>query len=184
MNLSTYVAGHQAAIGSLVAIESNVLMALNWIVSSFKSGGKILIAGNGGSASDAQHLAGELVGRYKKNRRPLGAVALCADSAILTCIGNDFGYDDIFSRQIQAIGNDTDVFLAFSTSGNSANIVSALETANAMGIRSILFTGRMGGVAVHKADLVLAVDSDKTAYIQEGHLAIYHFICEQVDHAF
>src|SRR5262245_12479365 len=146
-------------------------------------GHMLLACGNGGSATDAQHLAEELIGRYRANRRALPAVALTADSAALTCIANDFGYDQVFARQVEALARPGDLLVCFSTSGNSPNVLAALHTARAQGARSVALLGKDGGAARALADLALVVANDDTARIQEAHLQVLHYICEVVEEA-
>jgi D-sedoheptulose 7-phosphate isomerase len=146
-------------------------------------GHMLLTCGNGGSATDAQHLAEELIGRYRANRRALPAVALTADSAALTCIANDFGYDAVFARQVAGLARPGDLLLCFSTSGNSPSIVEALRAARACGASTIALLGKDGGAARGLADLALVVSSDDTARIQEAHLQVLHYICEVVEAA-
>lgn len=146
-------------------------------------GHMLLTCGNGGSATDAQHLAEELIGRYRANRRALPAVALTADSAALTCIANDFGYDHVFARQVEGLARPGDLLVCFSTSGNSPNVVAALEAARARGARSVALLGKDGGAARGLADLALVVASVDTARIQEAHLQVLHYICEVVEQA-
>ena len=146
-------------------------------------GGTLYTAGNGGSSTDAQHLAEELIGRYRSNRRALPAVSLTADSSVLTCIANDFGYEAIFSRQIEGLMRPGDVLVVFSTSGNSPNIVAALEAARARGGNTIALLGKTGGACRGLADLELIVASNNTARIQEAHLQVLHYICEVVEAA-
>jgi D-sedoheptulose 7-phosphate isomerase len=145
------------------------------------AGHLLLTCGNGGSATDAQHLAEELIGRYRINRRALPAVALTADTAALTCIANDFGYDQVFSRQVEALARPGDLLLCFSTSGSSPNIVAALEAARTRGVASVALLGKDGGAARGLADLALVVASADTARIQEAHLQVLHYICEVVE---
>jgi D-sedoheptulose 7-phosphate isomerase len=147
------------------------------------SGHMLLTCGNGGSATDAQHLAEELIGRFRSNRRALPAVALTADTAALTCIANDFGYDAVFARQVEGLARPGDLLICFSTSGNSANISAALQAARARGAGAIALLGKDGGPARALADLALVVASDDTARIQEAHLQILHYICEVVEAA-
>ena len=148
-------------------------------------GGHLLLTcGNGGSATDAQHLAEELIGRYRSNRRALPAVALTADTAALTCIANDFGFDDVFSRQIEGLARPGDLLLCFSTSGGSPNILAALRAARARGAGTIALLGKDGGAAKDLADLALVVAASDTARIQEAHLQILHYICEAVEATF
>ena len=142
--------------------------------------GKLLVAGNGGSASDAMHLAEELVARFEKNRRGLAAIALC-DPTVLTCAGNAFGFENVFSRQVEALGNAGDVLIVFSTSGNSGNIVRAVEAAKSQGLVTVAFLGRDGGKLRGACDIELIVPATKSHRIQEGHKVLYHTLCEWVD---
>ena len=143
----------------------------------------LLTCGNGGSATDAQHLAEELIGRYRGNRRALPAVSLAADVSALTCIANDFGYDAVFARQLEGLGKPGDVLVCFSTSGNSPNITAALRAARAAGVFSIALLGKDGGAARALADLPLVVQASDSARIQEAHLQVLHYICEVVEQA-
>jgi len=144
------------------------------------AGRKVLTAGNGGSASDAMHLAEELVVRFVKNRRAFAAVALC-DPTVITCAGNDFGYESIFSRQVEALGKKGDVLIVFSTSGNSTNIVRALELAKSQGLVTAGLLGKDGGKAKSLCDIPLVVPASAPHRIQEGHKILYHTLCEWVD---
>ena len=150
-------------------------------INTFKKDGKLLIAGNGGSAADAQHFAGELVSRFLFDRPALSATALTTDSSILTAIGNDYGYEDVFARQIQAHGRSGDVFIAISTSGNSANILKAIQTAKAIGLVVIGLTGRSGGKMKDMCDVCLCAPSDSTPRIQECHLFFEHTLCACIE---
>lgn len=150
-------------------------------INTFKKDGKILIAGNGGSAADSQHFAGELVSRFHFDRPALSAIALTTDSSILTAIGNDYGYEDVFARQIQAHGRSGDVFIAISTSGNSANILKAIQTAKAIGLVVIGLTGRSGGKMKDMCDVCLCAPSDSTPRIQECHLFFEHTLCACIE---
>jgi D-sedoheptulose 7-phosphate isomerase len=154
------------------------------LVTAFQNGRKLLVFGNGGSAADAQHLCGELVVRFQKNRRALPAVALCCDSAVVTACGNDFSFNDIFARQIQALGLAGDVALGISTSGNSPNVAEGLRVARHQGLSTVLLTGPQPGAAAEFCDLVLAAPAPCTARIQELHLASYHAVCELVEAQF
>lgn len=151
------------------------------VVDSFKKGGKLMIAGNGGSAGDAQHLAAEFVNRFEIERPPLPALSLTTDSSNLTSIGNDYSFDQVFSKQIRALGKANDVFLAISTSGNSQNILKAVEAAEHGGLKVIILTGKGGGLLANKGDVLINVDADKTARIQEVHITFCHVLCELVD---
>lgn len=156
--------------------------AAGLVVEAFKAGGKLLLAGNGGSAADAQHLAAEFVNRFVIERPPLPALALTTDTSTLTSIGNDYSFDETFSKQVRALGRDADVLLAISTSGTSPNVVKAVEVARSMGMRTIALTGKSGGKLASIADVCLNVDSRSTARIQEVHITAGHIICELVDH--
>ena len=153
----------------------------NKCIASYLNNGKLLIAGNGGSAADAQHFAGELVSRFNFDRPPLSAIALTTDSSILTAIGNDYGYVDVFARQIQAHGRAGDVFIAISTSGNSPNILKAIETAKSIGLVVIGLTGRSGGKMKDMCDVCLCAPSDSTPRIQECHLFFEHTLCACIE---
>lgn len=150
-------------------------------VRAYRERRKLLIAGNGGSAADAQHFAGELVGRFYFDRPALAATALTTDTSILTAIGNDYGYEDIFSRQIQAHGEQGDVFIAISTSGNSPNIIKAIHYAKALGMTVIGLTGQSGGTMKPLCDICFCVPSNSTPRIQEGHLLIEHSLCACIE---
>ena len=155
------------------------------MVDCLKSGGKIMACGNGGSAADAQHFAAELIGRFEREREELAAIALTTDSSILTAVGNDYSYDDIFSKQVRGLGKKGDILLGISTSGNSKNVVKAIEAAKKMGIKIIAFTGNGGGkiaTLLDKDDIHLCVPSTRTARIQETHLVLLHGLCDGVDH--
>ncbi|MAR99876.1 MAG: phosphoheptose isomerase [Nitrosomonadales bacterium] len=141
----------------------------------------IFWCGNGGSASDSQHIAAELVGRFKKDRRALKSIALTTDTSILTSVGNDYGFENIFSRQLEGLGSSGDILVAISTSGNSENILKVLQTAKELGIISILLTGKNGGKAKQIADHSLVVKSDNTARIQEVHILVGHIICDLIE---
>lgn len=150
-------------------------------VRAYREQRKLLIAGNGGSAADAQHFAGELVSRFYFDRPALAAIALTTDTSILTAIGNDYGYEDIFSRQIQAHGRSGDVFIAISTSGNSPNIIKAMQEAKALGMIVIGLTGQSGGAMKPLCDICFCIPSNSTPRIQEGHLLIEHSLCACIE---
>ncbi len=154
------------------------------VVRALEKGGKILTCGNGGSATDAAHLAEELIGRFRNTRRALPAVNLCADGAALTCIANDFGFDEIFARQVAGLGVEDDVLVAFTTSGNSPNINHALEIAHKLGLFTIALTGKTGGEAAKLADLEIRIPHQASERIQEIHTFVLHAMCEAVEHAF
>ncbi|MBT8524347.1 D-sedoheptulose 7-phosphate isomerase [Polynucleobacter paneuropaeus] len=160
---------------------ATVSAAANTCIDCLKNGGKILLAGNGGSAADAQHIAGEFVSRFMFDRPGLSAIALTTDTSILTAIGNDYGYEKLFARQVQALGRKGDVLIAYSTSGKSPNILEALKVANAADITTIGFTGNRGGPMHDLCDHTLAVPSPDTPKIQEGHLVLGHILCGIVE---
>ena len=158
--------------------------AVELMFSALSNGNRILACGNGGSADDCQHFAAELVGRFERERLPLPAIALTTDSSILTAIGNDYSFAEIFSKQVQAIGQAGDVLLAISTSGNSTNVVAAIEAALERDMRVVALTGKGGGVIAElltDADVHLCVPHDRTARIQEVHLLMIHCLCDGID---
>lgn len=148
---------------------------------ALNAGNKLLIAGNGGSAADAQHFAAEIVGRYMKERAAMAAIALTTDSSILTAVGNDYGFDQVFSRQVEGLGRPGDIFIGISTSGNSPNCVLALEKANALGLKTIALVGKTGGKMAEIAHTTVLVPSMETPRIQEAQEWIYHTWCEIID---
>jgi D-sedoheptulose 7-phosphate isomerase len=155
-----------------------IVEAASLISSCLQSGGKLLLFGNGGSAADAQHLAAEFVGRFLLERRALPAIALTTDSSILTAVGNDYGFEQVFARQIQALGRPGDIAIGISTSGNSPNVLEAMKTARSQGLRTIGLSGRDGGALAQAVDIAIVVKSDHTAQVQECHIAIGHLLCE------
>jgi D-sedoheptulose 7-phosphate isomerase len=157
--------------------------ALDHCISAYREGRKILIAGNGGSAADAQHFAGELLSRFYFDRPPLAAVALTTDSSVLTAIANDYGYEHVISRQVQALGVAGDIFIAISTSGNSPNILNALAQAKTQGLTTIGLSGHSGGKMKDLCDICLCVPSDCTPRIQECHLVLEHALCACIEEA-
>ncbi|WP_331351955.1 D-sedoheptulose 7-phosphate isomerase [Cellvibrio sp. UBA7671] len=177
--LATLIADIQAD----KALLNQVVQSAEAIVATLRNGGKVLIAGNGGSAADAQHIAGEFVSRFHYDRPGLAAIALTTDTSILTAIGNDYGYERLFSRQVQALGREGDVFIGISTSGNSANVIAAFEEARKLQLTTIGFTGVMGGKMAEMCDITLRMPSKETPKIQEGHIAIGHIICGLVEAA-
>jgi D-sedoheptulose 7-phosphate isomerase len=165
--------------------QGDAIIALaGQMVKTIRQGGKILLFGNGGSAADAQHLAAEFVNRFLINRRPMAALALTTDSSVLTSIGNDFSFDEIFVKQVQALGKPEDLAVGISTSGGSVNVLKALEAAREIGMATAALTGGLagdGGAVGRAADFVLNVPSDKTPHIQEAHLWVEHLLCELVE---
>ena len=164
--------------GEFVALLGKIAAA---VATSLKGGGKILLCGNGGSAADAQHIAGELLSRYESDRAPLAAVALTTDTSVLTAIGNDYGYEHVFERQVLGLGRKGDVLLALSTSGRSPNILRALDAAKKNGLVTIGFTGQAGGDMASRCDLALRAPSDKTPVIQQIHITAAHVICGLIE---
>lgn len=166
-------------------MPEDIVRAINLMHHALTSEKKILACGNGGSAADAQHFAAELVGRFERERRELPAIALSTDSSILTAIANDYSYEVIFSKQVRALGQAGDVLLGISTSGNSANVIAAIEAAHLKGMSVIAFTGKDGGKiknSLKNSDVHLCVPADRTARIQETHLLLLHCLCDGVDH--
>src|SRR4030067_3285129 len=159
-----------------------IIQSAEVIADAFKADRKLLICGNGGSAADAQHIAAEFVNRFMIERPPLPAVALSTDTSIITSIGNDYSFDQIFSKQIKAIGREGDVLLAISTSGESKNVITAVKVARDMGIKTIGLTGKGGGKMANMVDILLNVDSDVTPRIQEVHITAGHIICDLINH--
>lgn len=151
------------------------------IVTALRDGGRVFLFGNGGSAADAQHIAAEFVNRFLMERETLPAIALTTDTSVLTSIGNDRGFEDIFARQVAALGREGDIAVALSTSGNSANVLKALQVARAKGMRTVGFTGRSGGRLRDCADMCFQAPSDKTPRIQEAHITVWHIICDLVE---
>ena len=166
-------------------MPEDIVRAINLMHQALTSEKKILACGNGGSAADAQHFAAELIGRFERERRELPAIALSTDSSILTAIANDYSYEVIFSKQVRALGQEGDVLLGISTSGNSANVIAAIEAAHLKGMSVIAFTGKDGGKiknVLKNSDVHLCVPAERTARIQETHLLLLHCLCDGVDH--
>jgi phosphoheptose isomerase len=181
-----------AVLGEAIALHERVrrgevqpiVAAAAAIVASLRGGGKLLVFGNGGSAADAQHVAAELVGRFQRERAALAAIALTTDTSVLTSIANDYAFDRVFVRQIEALGKPADVVLAISTSGGSGNVVAALARARQLGLRTIALTGCDGGEVGRAADVHINVPSPSTARVQEVHRTLLHVLCELVENAF
>ena len=151
------------------------------ITEALKNGNKVVLAGNGGSAADAQHFAGEMVGRFMMERNPLPAISLCVDPSVMTCIANDYGYEEVFARQIAGLGNSGDILIAISTSGNSENIIRAIEVAKQKSITVIGYLGKDGGKIKNMCDLSLVVPATKTPRIQEIHTFTTHILCKMIE---
>lgn len=172
---------HLALFRRLDAIEGDVARACAAVAEALRGGGKVMFCGNGGSAADSQHLAAEFTGRFIADRRPLAGLALSTDSSALTCIGNDYSFDEVFARQVAGLGRAGDCLVGISTSGNSRNVVRAFEEARAAGIVTVGLLGRDGGVLRALSDVAVVVPSDVTARIQEAHILIGHTICGQAE---
>ncbi len=161
-----------------------IVSAVKEMINVFERNGKVLFFGNGGSAADSQHIAAEFIGRFKKERRALPAIALTTDTSILTCLGNDYGFDVIFSRQIEGLGQKGDIAFGISTSGNSKNVIEGIKKAKDKGLTTISLTGCGGGELAQLTDISIIVPSKITARIQESHICIAHAICELVEDHF
>lgn len=166
-------------------LPEQVALGIVAMTNCLRAGGKVMACGNGGSAADAQHFTAELIGRFERERQELAAIALTTDSSILTAVANDYSYDEIFSKQVRGLGKQGDILLGISTSGNSKNVVKAIEAAKKMGIKIIALTGNGGGKIaslLDKDDIHLCAPSSRTARIQETHLVLLHSLCDGVDH--
>ena len=184
MNDTTFLTNlseHMALCQQLGTLDTSVSQAIQACVQSLQKGGKLMLCGNGGSAADSQHLAAEFTGRFIKDRPPIAAVALSTDTSALTCIGNDYSFNDIFARQVQALGKAGDCLIAISTSGNSGNVLAAVAAAKSLGISTIGLLGRNGGKLKAQCDISIVVPSQVTARIQEAHILIGHSLCGAVE---
>ena len=184
MNDNTFLTNlneHMALFQQLSGLDTSVSQAIQACVQSLQKGGKLMLCGNGGSAADSQHLAAEFTGRFIKDRPPIAAVALSTDTSALTCIGNDYSFNDIFARQVQALGKAGDCLIAISTSGNSGNVLAAVAAAQSLGISTIGLLGRDGGKLKAQCDVSIVVPSQVTARIQEAHILIGHSLCGAVE---
>jgi len=178
------VAASAAAVASLAGQADTIARMRELLVRALRAGRMVLAAGNGGSAAEAMHLAEELTGRYRSDRRPLPGLALASDGTALTCIGNDFGFDAVFARQVEALARPGDVLVVFSTSGNSANLVEAVAAARRRRARVATLLGKDGGRLAGRADVELIVRSNMTAHIQEAHQVVMHLLLEAVEREF
>lgn len=178
------IAKHKEALEFLEGNSKIIKEIASLFISTLKNKGKIIFMGNGGSAADAQHLVAELVGRFKKDRIPLAAIALSVNTSVLTAVGNDFGFENVFVRQIESLAKVTDLVIGISTSGRSKNIIKAMEKAKQLGIKTIGFLGKEGGELAKIVDLSLTVPIFDTPRIQEMHLLVGHIICEIVEKYF
>jgi D-sedoheptulose 7-phosphate isomerase len=180
-NLNNAIAEHQAMIAQLTTLIPQISQVAEELRTCLKRGGKILLMGNGGSAADSQHIAAEIVGRYKKERRGLAAIALTTDTSIITSVGNDYGYDYIFARQIEALCRPEDIVIGITTSGNSKNVVAAIEEAIKIGATTIGLTGGNGGKLSSLCKINLVMPSNDTPRIQEAHIFVGHSLCDLLE---
>jgi D-sedoheptulose 7-phosphate isomerase len=181
--LADAIVEHRGAIAAIEELSDDLGWAADIVAKAFADGGRLLVCGNGGSAADAQHIAAEFVGRYLKERAPFSAIALNANTSALTAIGNDYGFDEVFARQVHAHGRTGDVLLAISTSGTSPNVLAAVAAAREVGMTVIGLTGRDGGPLVDSCDVCLLVPVDSTPRIQEAHILLAHVLCGLVEDA-
>jgi D-sedoheptulose 7-phosphate isomerase len=175
------LAEHTLVLNLMASLEADLVAAADAVARAFSEGKKVLLCGNGGSAADAQHIACELVGRFFRERRAVPAIALTTDTSILTAVANDYSFDDVFARQVEAFGQPGDVLIAITTSGNSKNVIRAAEAARERGLIVIGLSGRTGGKLKELSDPCLCVPSDSTPRIQEMHILLGHILCEIVE---
>ncbi len=185
--VATHLADASATIKTMISKTMEEIIAAGDIISqAIMAGNKVLLCGNGGSAADAQHIAAELMGRFMAKRSPIAAIALTTDTSLLTAWTNDEGFETLFSRQVQGLGVAGDVLVAISTSGNSPNIIAAVEKAHQLQMRVVMFTGELGGKLIQRGtsqDVVIRVPSSDTQHIQEGHITVGHIVCTLVEQA-
>jgi D-sedoheptulose 7-phosphate isomerase len=183
MNWDTIAVEHLAVVDQVFNdLRPGIERLADELTGRLRAGGKVLVCGNGGSAADAQHIAGELVNRFLRERKPYACIALTTDTSVLTAIGNDYSYDQVFEKQVQALGRAGDVLIAISTSGRAANVLRAVAAARAQGVVTVALTGGTGGELAKAADHVLCVSCTRhTPRIQEGHLLIFHALCELLE---
>ncbi|MFO7713902.1 SIS domain-containing protein [Desulfosarcina sp.] len=179
--LSNLIDAHVRCLENLKTIAPDLKRTGALLLQCLLSGGKLLICGNGGSASDAQHFAAEIVGRFEKERRAYPAVALSTDTSILTAVGNDYGYDEVFARQVDGLGRAGDLLMGISTSGNSPNVIRAVKRAGSLGVKTVGLLGNDGGALKGLVDQAIVVDSATTARIQEAHIFILHYWAGQIE---
>lgn len=180
-DLKGQIVEHQRVVEALADQTELLEQIVDRLITCFDAGGRLLVLGNGGSAADAQHIAAEWVGRFQRERRPLSAMALTTDSSVLTAIGNDYGFEHVFVRQVRALGREGDVAIAISTSGNSPNVLLAVDAANEIGLVTVGLTGRDGGKLGSKVQYHLNVPHASAARIQEVHIMLGHILCELVE---
>jgi D-sedoheptulose 7-phosphate isomerase len=183
-DIQSIINDHVQIIANMQQRAQEVINIGNTLIRALKEKNKILICGNGGSAADAQHFAGELTGRFETNRQPLAAIAITTDTTALTAIGNDFSFDSVFARQVEAIGQKGDILIGISTSGNSKNVIKAVEVSKSIGMTSIGFLGKNGGDLLNMTDMHFLVEGTSTARIQEGHILLIHLLCYMIDKSF
>ena len=179
--IKKHILEHSVTLQSIMELDASIEKVAYLLIKSLEKGGTIFWCGNGGSASDSQHLAGELVGRFIEERKPLKSIALTADSAVTTCIVNDYGFEHIFSRQVEGLGSSGDILVGITTSGNSHNVLNALEMANQKQMTTIGFLGKGGGKALSIVNEAIVIDSNTTARIQEMHITIGHILCDLIE---
>ncbi len=179
--IDSYIARHQSVLAQLAGCAPDIEKMALTCIAALESGHKLLICGNGGSAADAQHMAAELVGRFIADRRALAAIALTTDSSALTAIANDYGYEDVFSRQVAGLAKSGDVLLAVSTSGQSSNVLAACETARSVGCSVLGLSGRDGGALKEACDAIVVAPATETAHIQECHIVVIHLMCALIE---
>lgn len=181
-SLESAMAVHEALLKDL-RLQNSLMELADWCLDALRNGGKIIFAGNGGSFADAQHLAAEFISRLQFERDPLSSVALATNNSVISAVGNDYGYDQVFSRELKAIGSALDVFIPISTSGNSPNILNAVQVAKDKSIRTMGFTGQTGGLLASSCPCI-CIPSTRTERIQEGHILIGHILCGIVENMF
>ena len=179
--IENYINKTIESINSIKLLESQFKQTCDICIDAIRGGGKVIFCGNGGSAADSQHLAAELMGRFLKDREPMASIALTVDTSALTAIGNDYGFDHVFARQLRGIGRAGDVLIGISTSGNSSNVLKAFEVAAELGIKTVALTGQSGGRMAGKCDILLNVGSEQTNHIQEAHITIGHMLCAVIE---
>ena len=175
------LAGSEVLRQTAHCLVADIVTVAEHIINVLRKGGKVLICGNGGSAADSQHFAAELVGRFRRERPGWSAIALTVDASILTSLGNDFGFEQIFARQMQALGRRDDILIAISTSGKSKNVLAAVEVATNIGMRTVGMTGQGDSPLGKMVDFHLPIPSDNTTFIQQGHMAVIHVLCELIE---
>lgn len=181
MNVEAEIDHHNEVVNSLRSNKTSIEEVITLLAESLRNSGTIMFCGNGGSASDSQHLAAEFIGRFTVNRKPIPALCLNTDTSVLTCIANDFSYDEIFSRQVEGLGKKNDILFCISTSGESSNILKACKAAQNKGIRIVALLGKGGGAALNLCDAAILVDSNHTARIQEAQIFVGHLICGEIE---